>query len=53
MCFLRWALQDIRQGNVSGLKNGDSTTSAFWKCSQEFFVAHLFTFQNVGDVSEV
>lgn len=53
MCFLLWALQAIRQGNVSGLKNGDSTTSTFWKCPQKFFVAHRFIFQNVGDISEV
>lgn len=39
--------------DVSGLKNGDTTASTFWKCSENFFVAHLFVFQNVGDISKV
>lgn len=39
--------------DVSGLKNGDSTASTFWKCSENVFVAHFFMFQNVGDISKV
>lgn len=39
--------------DVSGLKNGDSSASTFWKCSENVFVAHFFMFQNVGDISQV
>lgn len=34
--------------DVSGLRNGDSTASTFWKHSEIYSVARVFMFQNIG-----
>lgn len=40
--FLAMCFEYIRQGDVSALENGDSTTSTFWKYSPHFFCSTSF-----------